>query len=127
LSRLHRAGPSASLDKSDSVFDCQIKKAREHFPGLSFSWVSSFSYFQGALHFVSWAVRLDTGMPQSVLKLLASAHHAHVHHSSYFQSIRHVSFTLLVENITTFKDQSQAFVRNFKISRLLYLDSLNLT
>lgn len=30
LSRLHRAGPSASLDKSKTLFGCQTKKAREH-------------------------------------------------------------------------------------------------
>ena len=53
-------------------------------------------------------------MPQSVLKLLASAHHAHVHHSSYFQSSHHLTLTLLVEKFTTFKDQSQALEEYFK-------------
>ena len=62
-------------------------------------------------------------MPQSELKLLASAHHAHVHHSSYFHSNRHHCLTLLVENITTFRDQCQAPVEYFKFSNLSILFS----
>ena len=77
------------------------------FPDFLYLGVSSYFFFRGAFHFVScWD--LLSGMQQSVLKLLVLCTSCTLPSWGCFQFAGSLLFTLLVEEFTTFKTQSQA-------------------